>query len=297
MEVIEEKNVKKVDNSNYREKFQFVVRVNDNIICQRYFKIARFNNECLQSKELFDVLDGYRGPKQEMHEYYGDNLGVVQLIQRDLESKSRIYTLATSDCKTKLTGFTPDSETTYVEWEPKPWDDTEFIKPWDVVFKFTFLVDEKVVYEKIWDASQYPKYVRNSVDLTNSRSQYPLVQLMNSGKQDLVVEIIKRICNVASNPEEGEPRTYTKSDVYTNDEQFVESSKNSDTYKLWYNDGNGNLVSVECQNDEKLSNQISNNIKKSDGKSHKYYYTPYNKDYVNKWRNYCFKKYGPIIAK
>ena len=45
MEVLE-KNVKKaVDNTAYKEKFQFQVWVNDNIICQRYFKIAKFNND------------------------------------------------------------------------------------------------------------------------------------------------------------------------------------------------------------------------------------------------------------
>ncbi len=246
----EEKNQKKVDNSNYRERFQFVVRVNDNIICQRYFKINRFNNECLESKELFDTFDGYQG--------------IVQMIKRDLESKSRIYTWATSDCRTKLTGFVNEDETTYVEWEEKPWDETEFVKPWDVVFKFTFLVDDKVVYERIWDGSQYPKYVRNSVDLTNSRSQFPLVQLMNQDKDDLVVAIIKRICNVASNAEDGTPQKYTKSVFYTNDEQFITASNNNPNKKH------------DLTEDTEL----------------KYRFTPYNKDYVKMWRNWCMKKYG-----
>lgn len=316
----EEKIQKKVDNSNYRERFQFVVRVNDNIICQRYFKINRFNNDCLTSRELFETLDGYRGKSQEVFEYLSkddSDLGVVQLIQRDLESKSRIYTWATAICKTKMTGFIKNEDgtktkETFVEWEPKPWDETEFVKPWEVVFKFTFLVDDKVVYEKIWDGSNYPKYVRTSVDLTNSNSQFPLVQLMNQGKQDLVVEIIKRICNVASNPEEGKPRKYTKSVHYTNDAKFIEASNkanesNERTYKLWYNDG-GKLVSKDCTFDEiempeafkgaSLQNQIANHksVSLTEKDMTKVTYSAYNKEYVNSWRNWCIKKYGPVAV-
>ena len=44
-----ENNIKKetkvVDNEAYKERFQFLLWVNDNIICQRYFKINGFNND------------------------------------------------------------------------------------------------------------------------------------------------------------------------------------------------------------------------------------------------------------
>ena len=35
---MEEKVIKKVDNSSYREKFQFLLSINENVICQRYFR-------------------------------------------------------------------------------------------------------------------------------------------------------------------------------------------------------------------------------------------------------------------
>jgi hypothetical protein len=312
-EIAEEKIQRKVvDNSNYHERFQFSVWVNDNIICQRYFKINRFNPECLTSKELFDVFDGYRGHGQEKIEYFEQassvdgtkyQCGIVQLIQRDLESKSRIYTNATAECRTKLTGF-DGGEPKYVEWCPKPWDAAEFVKPWDVTFKFMFLVDDKVVYERVWDGSQYPKYVRNSVDLTNSRSQYPLVQLMNSGKQDLVVEIIRRICAVASSMDDDEPRHYTKSVRYASDDAFRRATENGgDTYKVWSFDGKQGLVCedckpgpIECLQDgfpgACLENQIANEKSAAtrDGGA-KYLYSVYNKDYVNSWRYFCHRKY------
>jgi hypothetical protein len=202
---------KKLDNSSYHERFQFIVTVNDNIICQRYFKIHNFNHASLNSKELFEVLDGYKGRNQEIQEYFGDRYGVVQLIQRDLESKSRLYMWGLHDNKVKLTGFgeNPQNEVTYAEYGEKEWDESEFVKPWEVTFKFSFLVDDKPIYERIWDGSTYPKMIRSSVDLTNGKSNYPLLQYINSGRPDLVFEIIKRICYITSNPSENDVRVYT----------------------------------------------------------------------------------------
>lgn len=271
MEIKEKTNQKRfVDNSAYKERFQFIVSVDDNIICQRYFKIPKFDPNSLTSKELFEVLDGYHGKGQEQLSYFAkDRMGVVQLIQRELEDKSRVYTIAENvDCKCKLTGFAKDengnpiNEVTYAEWEPKPYDEGEFVEPWGVVFKFEFLVDDNVVYSRIWDGSQYPKYVRNSVDLTNGKSDYPMVRYMNAGRKDLVVEIISRICGVCSNGDE-DKTLYTKSDRYTNDARFI-----------------------ECTMDSNSDSKIDENGKK-------YSYSVYNREYVNSWREYILKKYGP----
>ena len=273
-EIVEKKeknevNEKKLDNFLYKERFQFEVRVNDYIICQRYFKINNFNPAKLNSKEFAMIMDGYRGAGQEKYEYFGEKNGIVQLIQRDLESKSRKYLWSMQDTKTKLTGFAKDNdgnpllEPTYVETPPKEWDENEFIKPWETTFMFRFLIDENPVYVRIWDGSQYPKFIRNSVDLTNSKTNYPLAYYINGGRQDLVVEIIKRICEATSThnvPEgmEPEPDVITKTVHYGNDATF------------------------------KLKNQ-SNNKKVVDKT---YRYVNYNKNYIDGWREYCLKKYG-----
>ena len=246
MEENEEKQVKKVDNSNYRERFQFMLKVNDHIICQRYFRINRYNSDSLCSEELLDTLRG-----------------VVQTIKSDLESKSRIYLWATQGGKTKLTGFADNdgivqNEPTYLETPPKEWGENEFVDPWEVTFQFMFLVDDHPVFSEIWDGSKYPKYVRNSVDITNSWSQYPMVRIMNADREDIVVDTIRKIC-AACSMMDGEKRyQYTKSDRYTVDETFAEKSGLPYDY------------------------------------SKKYYFTAYDKDYVNGWRVYCAKKYGNI---
>ncbi len=257
-----EENVKKVDNSSYHERFQFQLLTNDNIICQRYFKIPKFNSESLVSEELYDTLDY-----------------VVSLVQNDLISKSRIYLSNIYEQKTKLTGFaskqkalkeakennadesvirdillrTEDDET-FVLNDIKEWDEQEFVEYGDITFKFKFMVDDREVYVRIWDGSKYPKYVRNSVDITNAKSFYPMLQLMNSGKPDLVVEIINEICKVCSNVDDETPNKYTKSVRYGVDKETAKKSKiDVNTFK-------------------------------------KYSYSIYNKEYVNSWKNYIASK-------
>lgn len=263
-----EKVQKKVDNSNYRERFQFQLKVNDNIICQRYFKINRYNSDSLTSCELYDTLDA-----------------CVDLIQNDLEAKSRIYLANNCDPITKLTGFEKDENglpikvPTYQYIPPKEWDDDEFVNPWDVTFKFTFLVDDNVVYERIWDGSQYPKYVRNSVDITNSKSQYVMVQIMNSGREDLVVSIIKSICEVCSNEEQDKIRQYVKFVRYTDDDVFESATRKGGEVKVWDKD---NIVSKPVQ------------ASTTDNPGRKLSFTPYNREYVNMWRAHCAQKYGSV---
>ena len=269
-----EKTQKKVDNSNYRERFQFQLRVNDNIICQRYFKISRYNNDSLCSRDLYKVLDC-----------------CVELIQNDLTAKSRIYTWNTCGGKSKLTGYAKDengkpiNEPTYIDVPAKEWDEDEFIKPWESTFKFSFIVDDNVVYDAIWDGSQYPKYVRNSVDITNSKSPYIMVQIMNHGREDLVVEIIKRICEVCSNEDVENVKTYTKSERYNNDDAFITSSLNGGETKNW-----GNAI----LGDEKVKLDEYPEYPATVMPGKKYSFSAYNREYVNSWRSYCAAKYGPI---
>ena len=194
-----------------KERFEFVLTTNGFIICQRYFKILHYNSDSLCSKELYTTLDR-----------------CVKLIQNDLTSKSRVYMWNVSGGPCKLTGFARDENgqpvnpVEYIDIPPKEWDENEFVNPWDVTFNFQFLVDDSVVYSRIWDGSQYPKYVRNSVDITNSRSQYTMVQIMNHGREDLAVDIIKRICEVCSNEDADNVKQYTKSERYTSEYQDSE---------------------------------------------------------------------------
>lgn len=189
---------KKNTNISYKERFQFVLSVNDNIICQRYFKINGFNKESICSLDLKDTLDE-----------------AVDMIKDDLKDKSIAYTYYTTPAtRVKLTGFNGSGNSvTYLEVEPSMGEDDSndpMLEPYEVTFKFDFMVDDRVVYSRIWDGSQYPKYVRNGVDITNSDAAYRdkdpeelgfnlmMIRRMTLGKEDLVYKIIQSICDVCS---------------------------------------------------------------------------------------------------
>jgi hypothetical protein len=45
--------------------FEFVLRINDHIICQRYFNIKNYNNDCRESLEMKEMMDDIMGVNQQ----------------------------------------------------------------------------------------------------------------------------------------------------------------------------------------------------------------------------------------
>ena len=239
MEIKETRAPKTVDNSAFNDRFKFILSVNNNIICERFFKINGFDYDAINSDRMKSLFVGEDGLQ------YGT---VISMIVNDLKSKSRIYTWYTTDSPVKLTGFGTGAEETYAVYperskveEPVDSDkdsieiadgEPEAVNPYDVTFKFSFQMaqksttnkegkpvfsDYKPVYEAIWDGSAFPKYVRNSVDLTNSYGHrekdmsmmnfiQSLTYRMTYDKKDLVYHIIREICDAATYDEdENEP--------------------------------------------------------------------------------------------
>lgn len=262
----------KVDNSAYNDRYKFILYANDNIVCERYFKINYFISESLNSEELLYCM-----------------YSIQELIQNDLASKSRIYTWYNTPGPVKMNGFKPEGQGFgKVEWigpndEGKPLfylaknRNAEYLEypegsipefsptigePYDVYFKFSFQIaqkskpglnpgdkpiysDYKPVYEMMWDATYYPKDVRNSVDITNNDYRYKnrdinsmnFTQTLNYrmviGKSDLCYEIIKRICAVTSNPNpEEREMEYTKSTWY-GDQKYQYTAYNRAYVEGW----------------------------------------------------------------
>ena len=54
---MEDRTFKKVDNSSFKERFQFTFSINENVICQRYFRINGFNYSSIETLELKEVMD------------------------------------------------------------------------------------------------------------------------------------------------------------------------------------------------------------------------------------------------
>lgn len=236
-----EKEVKVIDNTQWKERHQFVLSANGNIICQRYFKVNGFNPKSLNSEELYYTIRD-----------------IVNMIKDDLKSKSRIYTAITMGKSTKLTGFYNGDKLsnhdaalvfqddvrgevalsngivlnkTYIDYDvEEEVDDSPF------TLKFSYLFDDKAVYEEVWDGTVYPKYVRNCIDLSNSNASYKNVDPMrmtfsqqmtkslNSGRPDLIYNIIKLFCDTLSNDVDDDGNSidkgYTTSVKYGNKKYY-----------------------------------------------------------------------------
>lgn len=232
-----EKIVKIVDNTRWKERHQFVLSTNGNIICQRYFKVNGFNPNALHSVELYYTMRD-----------------IVRMIKDDLVSKSRIYTAVTANKYSKLTGFYSGEEPlefsdaiaaycttidgdvelsngtvlnkSFIELpvNEEENDDTPF------EFKFSYLFDDEVMFEEVWDGTVYPRYVRNSVDLSNSNASYKyadpmrmtfsqqMTKYLTEGRQDLIYQIIKLFCEALSNDIDEDGNTYEKD--YTTEETY-----------------------------------------------------------------------------
>lgn len=212
-----------IKNEIHKEKYEFVLSVNDNVICQRYFKINMFNEESIYSLQLLNAIND-----------------IVNLIDNDLKSKSRIYTWYMNHPDLSYPG---DLECGKGEWSF--WSSQEEVEPinpkWSTTFKFAFLIDEKEVISKIWDGSSYPRVVSDNVDIANKKVKIEASELnranletliqrsMTIDKENLIPTIIRLICDATSTTYNNKPE-YELSDTYSGKEYSFSQKENF--YKL-----------------------------------------------------------------
>lgn len=115
------------------KKFEFILRINGNIICQRYFAVKSFNYKSIQSLDLI---------------YCTENC--VSLIQNQLKDKSVEYLW-----------------NQYNPYEKQTEDQINRTSIWDKedIFDFEIRIDERVVAAKRFTGNIYPQRVRYSVDI------------------------------------------------------------------------------------------------------------------------------------
>lgn len=208
------------ENHGKRERFEFVLTINGNIICQRYFHINGFNDKSLGSVELTDAIE----------------VDCFDLINNDLKRKSRIYLheMCPQVFKNKAE---MDAWVRKQTFEIKPiayviLDDSDDVYVWDGekmhlydktfnrssfysddtqsnVIKLAFCDNGREVRSYAWDANVYPKFVRNNIDLSNSKNKYAdedsyspvekyLIDCFNEGGTDIIPAIVRTICDACS---------------------------------------------------------------------------------------------------
>jgi hypothetical protein len=194
-----------------KERFEFVLSVNGNIICQRNFAINNFQEKSLGSVHLTDAV-----------------MACVDMIDRDLREKTDIYNYLTAPqvfndeaemnwwiknqpFKLDVPSFVVlrDSEKVYV-WNGTGMD--PYNKPFNCndyagerndtpcVLKFAFLDNGEEVRSVQWDGNKYPKFVRTNIDIINQKNKYEgegiyapfeafIINAFNKDRRDLTPSI------------------------------------------------------------------------------------------------------------
>lgn len=236
---------------DYKERFEFRLTVGDNIICQRYFKINNFNPTSLRSYELAEVIRkcakrihmdlvdktqvylGILAPRtftsiEEMEEYFSNSL------HRDAINVGTGIVVSGSD----VDYFWDGNKAMPSQFK---FDDGEFTRPLTdedyVEYKFAFYVDEKEACSTVW-TGVYPKYIRNSIDLSNKRGRFDdvdknytmsfeqyLMFKLAEGRKDLVWGLIKDICYVCS------LQNKDRTDYTIESHEYVDENGNVKVYK------------------------------------------------------------------
>lgn len=204
-----------------KERFEFKLTVNGNIICQRYFRINGFKNEVYGSLDLVDAIES-----------------CVKMINDDLCDKSRIFLedtapqvlkdqqqfeewLKKNSSNKNLPDFVlieyPEmvyyrTNGSYKAYE-KPFNRYDYVadkqNETKAQFKFSFLDNGREVAAKVWDGDIYPRFIRTNVDLSNSRNKYRqgnlfapvesyMIDVFINTKTDLIPSIVRELCNVCS---------------------------------------------------------------------------------------------------
>ena len=115
------------------KKFEFILRINGNIICQRYFAVRNYNSKVIHSIELYDCVDD-----------------CVEFVKSQLKEKAIDYL---------WNQYNPYDKQTEEQINRTPIYDKEDI------FDFEIRIDEKSVMSKRFSGNVYPQRVRYSVDI------------------------------------------------------------------------------------------------------------------------------------
>lgn len=115
------------------KKFEFLLKINGNIICQRYFSMKNFNPKSVNSREMLDCVND-----------------CVEIVQKQLKDKSFEFLWGQYNSYEKQTEEQINKTPIYDKED---------------IFDFEIRIDERVVAAKKFTGNVYPQRVRYSVDI------------------------------------------------------------------------------------------------------------------------------------
>lgn len=128
-------------NKNEELRFQFILFINDNIICQRYFNIFDFNEDSFDSIELNDLIKSIAGMNNGQH-------GSLGIIPRYLQRKSLTYMWDT-----------------YNPYANQQDENIKNIFERKDNFQFEIKFDEKTIAKTEFSGNYFPPKIRYAVDV------------------------------------------------------------------------------------------------------------------------------------
>jgi hypothetical protein len=128
-------------NKNEELRYQFVLYINDNIICQRYFNIIGFDEESVDSLEIKDLMESIAGMSNGSH-------GSLGIIPRYLQKKSLTYMWDN-----------------YNPYSMQQEENVKSIFDRKDNFQFEIKVDEKTIAKTEFSGNFFPPKIRYAVDV------------------------------------------------------------------------------------------------------------------------------------
>lgn len=126
---------------NEELRFQFILYINENIICQRYFNIYDFNEDSVKSLELKELMDAITGINNGQYSSQG-------IIPRHLKTKSINYLWETYNPY-----FIQQEDSTRVNADKKD------------NFQFEIKIDEVSVAKSEFSGNLFQPKIRYAVDV------------------------------------------------------------------------------------------------------------------------------------
>jgi len=129
-----------IEENKYVTPYEFLLKINDNIILQRYFNVRNYNSKSINSLEIIEMMD-------ELMEVstYQYNIGLIPNFFKKL-------------CVNKLwSSYHPK----YIQTNVKVKDNYEN----EDVFNFEVLVNNKIVAKSSFSANLFQYSVRRSIDI------------------------------------------------------------------------------------------------------------------------------------
>ena len=159
------------DNKIEQHPFEFVLKINNNIICQRYFNIHNFNEDVIDSLEMKELLDSIAG----MNNNQGWEMGIIPTFLKD---RSCEY-LAFFDDNPHLSYKNKDGG-------------VEDIWAKNDTYSFEIRINGELVGVSLFEGSTFPPKIRYKVNLKHKTNIWGEKQL-NERDLPIQLDILPRI--------------------------------------------------------------------------------------------------------